>query len=92
MAAVTVLFFGLLIFKGISSALRAFLIAIIVIIILDFTVVYILAGELRFSNAVPLIGLLVLVIPAATAGILGRMVGGAIWNPGEQPYTHDGSA
>jgi hypothetical protein len=81
MAVVTLLFLGLLIVKGISSAMRAFLIAIVVIIILDFTVVYILAGELRFRNAVPLIGLLVLVVPAATAGILGRMVGGTfgIW-------------
>jgi len=81
MAVVTLLFLGLLIFKGISSAMRAFLIAIVVIIILDFTVVYVLAGELRFQNAVPLIALLVLLIPAATAGILGRMVGGTfgIW-------------
>jgi hypothetical protein len=76
MAAVTLLFLGLLIVKGISSASRAFLIAIVVIIIVDFTVVYILAGELRLRNAVPLIALLVLVMPAATAGILGRMVGG----------------
>jgi uncharacterized protein YjbI with pentapeptide repeats len=76
MATVTVLFLALLIFKGISKALRAFVIAIVAIVILDFTVVYILAGELRFQNAVPLIGLLVLVVPAATAGILGRMVGG----------------
>lgn len=81
MAGVTLLFLGLLIVKGISSASRAFLIAIVVIIILDFTVVYILAGELRFGKAVPLIALLVLVVPAATAGILGRMVGGTfgIW-------------
>jgi hypothetical protein len=81
MAIATLLFLGLLLFKGISSALRAFLIAIVVIIILDFTVVYIMAGEVRFRNAVPLIGLLVLVVPAATAGILGRMVGGTfgIW-------------
>jgi hypothetical protein len=81
MAAVTLLFLGLLIFKGISKALRVFLIAIVMIIILDFTVVYVLAGELRFRNALPLIGLLVLVVPAATAGILGRMVGGTfgVW-------------
>jgi hypothetical protein len=55
--------------------------AIVVIIIVDFTVVYILADEIRFRNAVPIIGLLVLVAPAATAGILGRVVGGTfgIW-------------
>lgn len=81
MATATLLFLGLLVSRGISRALRGFLIAIVGIIILDFTVVYILAGELRFRNAVPLIGLLVLMVPAATAGILGRMVGGTfgIW-------------
>jgi hypothetical protein len=70
MVAVTLLFLGLLMGRGISTALRAFLISIVVIIIVDFTMVYILAGELRFRNAAPLIGLLVLVVPAATAGIL----------------------
>jgi hypothetical protein len=81
MVAATLLFLGLLIASGTSTALRAFFISIVVIIIVDFTVVYILAGELRFRNAVPLIGLLVLVVPAASAGILGRMVGGSfgVW-------------
>jgi hypothetical protein len=84
MVAVALIFFGLLIARGFSTALRAFLISIVVIIIVDFTVVYILAGELRLRNAVPLIGLLVLVVPAATAGILGRMVGGSfgVWTIG----------
>jgi hypothetical protein len=81
MVALTLLFLGLLTVRGISTALRAFLISLVAIIIVDFTVVYILAGELRFRNAVPLIGFLVLVVPAASAGILGRMVGGSfgVW-------------
>ena len=76
MVAVILLFLGLLLFKGISTALRAYIIAIVAIIILDFAVVFVFAGEIRFRNAVPLVVVLVLVVPAVIAGILGRVVGG----------------
>jgi hypothetical protein len=77
MIAVVLLFLGLLVFKGMSTALRAYVVAIVAIIILDFAVVFIFAGEIRFRNAVPLVVVLVLVIPSVIAGILGRMVGGS---------------
>jgi hypothetical protein len=77
MTAVIVLFLGLLVFKGVSTALRAYIIAIVTIIVVDFAVVFIFAGEVRFRNAVPLVAVLVLVVPAVIAGILGRMVGGS---------------
>ena len=76
MIAVVLLFLGLLVFKGASTALRSYIIAIVAIIVIDFAVVFIFAGEIRFRNAVPLVVALVLAIPAVTAGILGRMVGG----------------
>ncbi len=76
LSSVAVLFFGLIFLKGVSTALRVFVIAIVVIILVDFTIVFIMAGEIRFRNAIPLIAILVLIVPAAIAGILGRMVGG----------------
>jgi MFS family permease len=76
MLAVVLLFLGLLVFKGASTALRTYVIAIVAIIVVDFAVVFIFAGEVRFRNAIPLVIALVLTIPAVIAGILGRMVGG----------------
>ena len=76
MTTIFLLFIGLLVFKGASTALRAYIIAIVAILILDFAVVFIFAGEVRFRNAIPLVVVLVLAIPAVIAGILGRLVGG----------------
>jgi MFS family permease len=76
MIAVVLLFLGLLVFKGASTALRTYVIAIVAIIVVDFAVVFIFSGEIRFRNAIPLVIALVLTIPAVIAGILGRMVGG----------------
>ncbi len=76
LAAVVILFFVVILVKGVSTAFRAFLIAVVVIVVVDFVVVFVMAGEIRYRNAVPLIGILALVVPAVIAGILGRMVGG----------------
>ena len=76
MAVVVVVFLGVLVFRGVSTALRSFVAVIVAVIVVDFTVVFIAAGEIRFVNSLPLIGLLVLLLPAVIAGILGRMVGG----------------
>jgi hypothetical protein len=56
--------------------MRVSFVFVAVVIAIDFATVFILAGEIRFQRAVPLIALLVLFLPAATAGILGRIVGG----------------
>jgi hypothetical protein len=74
--ATVLLFFGYLVVKGISQALRVFLRAVVIVIVVDFAIVFVLAGEVRFAHAFPIIILLVLLLPAATAGILGRIVGG----------------
>jgi hypothetical protein len=81
MILVIVSFIATLILKGASTAFRAFAVVISLVLILDFLVVFIFAGEIRFSNSVPLIAMLVLFVPAAIAGILGRMVGGTfgVW-------------
>jgi hypothetical protein len=75
LAGAIAVFLALFFTRGVSTASRAFVITIVVIVLLDFAVVFVLAGEIRFRNAVPLIGLLVLFVPAATAGVLGRIVG-----------------
>jgi len=76
LAGVAILFFVVVILKGVSVAFRAFLIAIVAIIVVDFAVVFVMTAEIRYRNAVPLVGILVLIVPAAIAGILGRIVGG----------------
>jgi len=76
MVGTEVLFLGLVFLKGVSTALRTFVIALVVIVVVDFIAVFVMAGEVRYRNAVPLIAILVLTVPAALAGILGRMVGG----------------
>jgi hypothetical protein len=81
MILVIVSFIATLLLKGASTAFRAFAVVISLVVILDFLVVFIVAGEIRFRNAIPLMAMLVLFVPAAIAGILGRMVGGTfgVW-------------
>jgi MFS family permease len=76
MVVVTVGFIAMLLIKGASKAFRAFAVIIGLVVIIDFLVVHTFAGEIRFRNSIPLIAMLVLFVPAVTAGILGRMVGG----------------
>ena len=76
MASAVLLFLGLLFFKGLSTAYRAFRIFGVGMLLVDFAVVYASAGELRLKSAIPAIGLLILWTPAAIAGILARIVGG----------------
>lgn len=73
---VAVSFLAILMIKGASKALRSFLILLGAIVLLDFVVVFVLAGEIRFRNAVSLLALIILFVPAAISGILGRLVGG----------------
>ena len=81
MILVIVSFIATLLLKGASTAFQVFAVVISLVVILDFLVVLVFAGEIRFSNSVPLIAMLVLFVPAAMAGILGRMVGGTfgVW-------------
>ena len=66
------LFFVYLIVKGISRARRAFLVAVVLVVLIDFAVVFVFAGEIRYRRAFPIVALLVLLLPAAIAGILDR--------------------
>jgi hypothetical protein len=72
-----ILFFVVALLKGVSMAFRVFVVMVIVIVIVDFGVVFVIAGEIRYRNAVPVIWLLVMVVPVLIAGMLGRMVGGS---------------
>lgn len=76
MVLVAVSFIATLLLKGASMAFRAFAVVVAAVVLVDFVVVFVFAGEIRFRNSVPLIAMLVLFVPAALAGILGRMVGG----------------
>jgi len=76
LVAAAVILFGYLIVKGISRARRAFLVLVVIIVLVDLAVVFMFAGEIRYRRALPIIGLLVLLLPTAIAGILGRVVGG----------------
>ncbi len=79
LVAVLVAFVLILLRKGILTALRVFLIAAVAVIVLDLVVVFAF-GELSADRAwrgLPIIGLLLLFGPAVSAGILGRIVGGA---------------
>jgi hypothetical protein len=71
-----IVFIVVLVQWGVEKAIRHFAIAAAVVIGLDFVVVFVFSGELRFRNAIPLIILLLLLVPALVAGILGRLVGG----------------
>ena len=76
MIFVAVSFIAVLMIKGASDAFRSFLILLVAIVLIDFVVVFVFAGEIRFRNAVPLLALIILFVPAAISGILGRLVGG----------------
>jgi hypothetical protein len=76
MGIVIVVFFVMVIVKGIGKSIKPFLITVAVVIVIDFAAVQIFAGEIRFRNSYPLIGLLLLFLPASIAGMLGRIVGG----------------
>jgi hypothetical protein len=76
MALVVVSFIATLLLKGVSKAVRVFGVVVVLVVVIDFLVVFVFAGEVRFRNSVPLLAMLVLVVPAILAGILGRMVGG----------------
>lgn len=81
MVFIAVSFLAILLIKGASDALRSFLILVGVVVLLDFVVVFVLAGEIRFRNSVPLLALIILFVPAAMSGVLGRLVGGTfgVW-------------
>lgn len=76
MAVVTVAFIGVLMLKGVSKAFRTFVVLIGTVVVVDYLVVFIFAGEVRFRNSLPLIGVIILFVPASIAGVLGRLVGG----------------
>lgn len=73
--ALMVLFFYMLMSRGIERALKIYLIAVVIAVALDFVVVSIF-GEPRYRDGLPVIGLVLMFGPAAVAGILGRVVGG----------------
>ena len=75
LVVIVVVFFAIFIRKGVRQALRVFAIVFIVALVLDFILVFSL-GEVRLERGLPLIGLLLLLAPAAVAGVLGRIVGG----------------
>ncbi len=74
---VVALFFGMLIVKGLAVTFKAYLLLVVGVVALDYAVVGIFAGEIRFRNSYPLIALLLLFLPAAVAGMLGRVVAGS---------------
>jgi uncharacterized protein YjbI with pentapeptide repeats len=76
LVAVVLVFFGTLIGLGVRRALLATLTVLVVAILVDFALVYSVAGEVRFGNAFTLLGLLLSSALAALAGVLGRVVGG----------------
>jgi MFS family permease len=84
LVATVVVFFGLLIVRGIRQALLVTLAVLAAVVVIDFTVVYSIAGEIRFLNAATLVGLLLLFSLASLAGVLGRIVGGSFgaWSIG----------
>jgi len=73
---VVVVFLGFLIFRGVRTALLASVIVLVVVVVVDVTLVYSIAGEIRYVYAFRLIGLLVLAAFATLAGVLGRIIGG----------------
>ena len=74
---VVVVFFGTIIVKGLTVTFKTYLLLVVVVIALDYAVVGLFAGEIRFRNSYPLIALLLLFLPAAVAGMLGRIVAGS---------------
>ena len=74
---VVVVFFGTIIVKGLTVTFKTYLLLVVVVVALDYAVVGLFAGEIRFRNSYPLIALLLLFLPAAVAGMLGRIVAGS---------------
>jgi MFS family permease len=81
---IVIVFFGVLIFRGARQAIPASLIVLAVVVAVDFGLVFSVAGEIRFLNALRLMGLLLLFGVAALAGVVGRIVGGTFgaWSSG----------
>ena len=84
LVAVIVVFFGFLIVRGIRQAMLVTLAVLAAAVVVDFALVFAIAGEIRFRNAATLVGLLLLFSMATLAGVLGRIVGGAFgaWSIG----------
>lgn len=73
---VVLTFLAALVLRGLREGLGVFLVAFAMALTLDFTVVFIVAGEVRLRDSFAVIALLLLFAPAVMAGILGRIVGG----------------
>lgn len=75
---IVVAFLLVLVYRGIDTALRVFLVVAALAIALDILVLFITGdlGRRRVERGLPVIGLLFLFGPAVVAGILGRLVGG----------------
>jgi hypothetical protein len=69
--------FGMVMVKGVAMTFKTYLLLVVGVVALDYVVVRIFAGEIRFRNSYPLIALLLLFLPAAVAGMLGRIVAGS---------------
>lgn len=76
LGVVVVAFLALLIAKGSRVAFRIGLIVFLAVFVFDLLVVFFVADELRLRQTMPLIVLFLLFVPAALAGVLGRVVGG----------------
>ena len=76
--AIVVTFLLVLVFRGVDTALRVFLVVAALAIAIDILVLFVTGdlGARRVERGLPVIGLLLLFGPAAVAGILGRLVGG----------------
>lgn len=76
LVAIVVLFFTALVLKGVKPALLVFLFAVVAAVAVDLSLVF-LFGDFHPERWLPVFGLLLMFGPAAVAGILGRVVGGA---------------
>jgi uncharacterized protein YjbI with pentapeptide repeats len=76
LGAVVLAFLALLIGKGARVAFRMYLIVFGAVLVFDLLIVFFVANELRLREIMPLIALFLLFVPAALAGVLGRIVGG----------------
>lgn len=76
LTAVIAGFVAVFIKRGAATAVRWFAVIFVAVLAIDFVVVYMFAGELRFRQSASLIVLFLLFAPAVVAGIVGRVVGG----------------
>ena len=74
---VVVVFLFWLVRKGALQAVRIFAIVMVSALVLDF-VILLIFGSVRLERGLPIVGLILLFVPAAIAGILGRVVGGTM--------------